>query len=161
MRRRASWSRAGICLWKAVHSNHSRSGEYKEGHLMANQIQCPKCGNYKTEPHMPGFFENESQGMDRVFKQLGFGKGDTFENPKYVQKFNSGEIRAKCNYCGLIFDNKTVVARPTVTNSSTSDSPVRQRTPTERLDELEQMKTKGLVTEEEYRRKREGILRDL
>jgi rubredoxin len=118
---------------------------------MASQVQCPKCKNFKTEPYGTPF-------MDSFIDAWGITQ-ESFENKKYIRKFNAGEIRAKCNFCGLIFDAKTTwdsEGHPT-TNPPTA----KQKTSEERLAELEELKKKRFISEEEYKRKREEILRSL
>jgi hypothetical protein len=118
---------------------------------MPNQVQCPKCLKFKTQPYTTGILERESD-----FLRALVGQRPGFENPRYVTKFKAGEVRAKCDYCGLIFDVNTVVDR-----STSSEQPAQSPTIEERLARLEQLRKKGLVTEAEYERKREALLREL
>jgi uncharacterized membrane protein len=53
--------------------------------------------------------------------------------------------------------DRTKVALSSVTGSATA----KNSRPAERLDQLSDLKSKGLITEEEYRQKRKDILRDL
>lgn len=125
---------------------------------MASQLQCPKCKNYKTVPYRQDVDWDWGASFGRLFNELFGGKnmGASFENPTYVQKFSEGKIRAQCDYCGLIFDaNTRLNSEPVATHSP------NQQTTEERLTELEQLRAKNLVSEEEYKRKREEILQGL
>jgi hypothetical protein len=93
----------------------------------------------------------------------GFGFGDnSFGNPKHVRDFKKLKIGASCRTCNFWFDANTVVAKP---SSGGALMPVQgggqQRTIAERLSELDDLRKAGVITQEEYNRKREEILQDL
>ncbi len=123
---------------------------------MASQVQCPKCRTFRTVPHIDSAASSRQHGLALFAQAFGFGRGYSFENPRCVAKYRAGEIRARCDYCGLIFDVSAGLSSEAITSSSPS-----QRTAEERLKELEQLWKKGLLTDEEYKRKREAILRSL
>ena len=106
------------------------------------QVQCPNCGSFDT--HAIG-------GIYDAFIAK-------FDNPKMIQKFRNGQVGAECNICKLKFDASTTVAHPI---AGSVEVPGQKRPVAERLRELEDLRTAGAITEDEYRSKREGILRDL
>ena len=117
---------------------------------MYTNVQCPNCGSFATQPtHATGFL-----ARDRDFWASTFGRF-SFENPKWVQKFRSGKIKAYCTTCNFTFDVRTTTPRSTPLGKTQPQA----RTSAERLGELEQLKAKGLVTEEEYKRKRQEIIK--
>lgn|GEM_PF-2899756 len=121
------------------------------------QVQCPKCGNYRTVPYSRDPFSWEPVLAD-LLKILGVSPGYAFDNPSVVAKFKAGWIRARCDFCGLIFDANIVMpqsAQQTMPGEHVA-SPEE-----ERLAKLEQLRAKGLVTEEEYARKRQEIISKL
>ena len=110
--------------------------------LPKEQIRCPNCGSFDT--HAVG-------GIYDTFVTK-------FDNPKMLQKFRGRQVDAECNTCKLKFDASTTVAHP-ITGSG--EGLGQKRPVAERLRALEELRVAGVVTESEYQRKREEILRDL
>lgn len=126
---------------------------------MANtEVRCPNCGSFATKPtHGESEAALEKDSWATIASDLSFGHSRfSFENLKWVQKFKRLEIGARCETCHFIFQADTVIPKPTLANAS-----VPQRNVEERLAELERLHTKGLVTDDEYKRKRDEILRNL
>ena len=127
---------------------------------MANtQVQCPNCGSFATKPTHGEGLGREQDAMAKIASDFSFGLNRfSFDNPKWVQKFKSLQVSAVCETCKFMFKANTVLAKSSPTNAPTS-SP--KKATAERLAELDQLRAKRVITEDEYKRKREEILRDL
>jgi hypothetical protein len=122
---------------------------------MANHPQCPNCGSFATEPtYGEGGMNNERNFWAEFLSFKSF----TFDNTDWVQKFQNLQVAAICNTCKFVFKANTVLPKSMPTNAPTSDV---KRSTVERLAELEQLKAQRVITEEEYKRKREEIIRNL
>jgi small-conductance mechanosensitive channel len=82
-----------------------------------------------------------------------------------VESINLGYTLLKTNDNRFVVVPNSIMASQTHINLTSSfavatpnSSPSQQRTITEHLDELQQLREKGLVTEEEFKSKREEIL---
>jgi len=88
---------------------------------------------------------------------LGDWFGFNFRTPATVEKFKRGEIVAYCKFCHGTFEYKDTVEASSTSNSSNRPSQSIE----DRLKELQNLKSKGLVSEEEYEAKRKELLRSL
>ncbi len=114
------------------------------------QVQCPNCGSFATVPILG--LSDELVGIFVSPKLV------LFDNPKVVQRFMKGKLKARCNTCKYVFDANT---RPRNTIAENSLNVGIRQSVAERLTQAEELRAKGFLTEEEYKRKREDILRDL
>lgn len=122
---------------------------------MSNQIQCPNCGSYRTFPHEGS--EDYGKAMIKgVWRGL-TGWDPTFDNPKNFKKFQEGLIGAHCGDCQFNFDINTGTKNVSLPLGKATS----QNSAEERLAHLEQLRNKKLITEEEYKQKREEIIRNL
>ena len=132
---------------------------------MANTlIQCPNCGSFATKPtHGDDAVSREKDAFANIISDFSFGRNRfSFDNPKWIQEFNASRIRAVCESCKFIFNVDIMIPKPASTNTTTSNQQHNQQGDIEeRLAGLEQLKAKGLITEEEYQLKRKEILRKL
>jgi hypothetical protein len=94
-----------------------------------------------------------------VVGSFGFGKMRVaFDNPKWVQRFRSGQVAAVCDSCKYEFDTDTPAR---ARGSGAANVATEKRTLAERLKDLVELRAAGLITEDEFRQKREDILRGL
>jgi len=127
--------------------------------MPSTAVQCPNCGSFATRPtHGDDQLNRERNAWARIASDLSFGrKPFTFDNPQWVQKFKDLQVAAVCDTCKFIF--KANIEIPEASANTGASDPKRNLA--ERLALLEQLRAKGLVTDEEYDRKREDILRSL
>jgi hypothetical protein len=120
-----------------------------------SQIQCPNCGSYDTAPYdSPFWLYLVPLTDDQVFYN--------FTNPRVSRKFMEGKIRAACRSCQLIFRIDTVVPNPINNNlKKINQSGNQKRSSEERLAELKRLLAQGIITGQEYKKKREDILHEL
>lgn len=118
---------------------------------MANtQVRCPNCGSFATKPtHGEGGLGRNQDTLAMLFGNF------TFDNSGWVRKFKNAEVKGVCETCKFVFAANTVLAQ---TNAQMT-SP--KKTTVERLAELDQLRVNRIITEDEYQRKREEILREL
>ena len=125
---------------------------------MPNQILCPNCGSNKTYPHIEGNVLDPTQSYAfQVLRSLFSANKLTFDNPEHLRNFQAGKIAAFCPDCQFKF---YVGANPKHQTTLSSNSNINQSIE-ERLSQLEQLRKKNLITEEEYKQKREELLRSL
>jgi hypothetical protein len=124
------------------------------------EIQCPNCGSFATRPRATSWWQREKLSASYWMEADGFGRkrGATFENPKWVQAFQARKIGAVCDTCKYEFDTDTPAR---ARSSSAANVATEKRTLAERLKDLVELRTAGLITEDEFRQKREDILRGL
>jgi hypothetical protein len=125
---------------------------------MPSQIQCLNCGSYKTIVNE--FKENENQSyvaaaLSGIFKGLtDWSSNSIYFDSANVKRFQQGKIGAICQECHYKFDVHTINQ---VSKSSTSSKDNIEK----RLTQLDKLRKKNLITEEEYKLKREELLRSL
>lgn len=110
-------------------------------------VVCPHCGSASTLP-LPGLADK----VGSVFG-LAFGKARKsldFSNPDLLRQYQTGAIDAVCTACRRRFNRRTPPPQ--------AEAP---RPVVERLKELQTLRAEGLVTDDEYQRKRDEILRAL
>ena len=130
-------------------------------------VRCPNCGSLATLPMEQWTNMNPTVGnVFRAFLFGVFGGSDTkhpenenvdkyasWERDSKFKEFQEGHRKAFCRTCRFeFFNEKTTV---TTKNTSTSMSTA------ERLKELEKLYAAKLISEEEYKNKRQDILRGL
>lgn len=136
-----------------------------------DKVQCPNCGSFATLPmrdysgvRIIGYVlaamiflyrPDEHPENPRVDKLA------TWQQPEAVGKFNSGQIKAFCRTCKFEFDVRTSLPKPKGPASAVGKDSSRSISTTERLGELERLHAANLISEEEYKSKRQEILRSL
>ncbi|MBL8095207.1 MAG: SHOCT domain-containing protein [Anaerolineales bacterium] len=114
---------------------------------------CPHCGAKSAVPIL-----GLGDKIPSVFKSL-FGRGASvasFANAHYVRQFETGQIEAVCTRCGKRFKSTADANRPAPRAAAAP-----RRAVTERLRELEALRSQSLITDDEYREQRQRILADL
>jgi hypothetical protein len=88
----------------------------------------------------------------------GFGRkrGAIFENPKWVHAFRARKIGAVCDTCKYEFDLDTPVRAH---SSGAVNVAAEKRSAAEWIRDLVELRTAGLITEDEFQQKRSDILR--
>lgn len=112
---------------------------------------CPHCGAKSAVPIL-----GLGDKIPSVFKSL-FGRGASvasFANAHYVRQFETGQIEAVCTRCGKRF-------RHNAPSQASAHVEPPKAAVTERLRELEALRSQGLITDDEYREQRRRILGDL
>jgi hypothetical protein len=110
---------------------------------MTNQIQCPNCSSYDTRLLVTVSEENP---LGEFFREL-FKINGPSAYQKNVDRFLKGQIEAVCERCKFQFDVNTPSSKSV---SSSAEG---------KLAELERLRVKGLINENEYKQKREEILK--
>ena len=79
-----------------------------------------------------------------------------FDNPKWVEEFRSRQIGAMCDTCKYEFDLDTPVRAH---SSGAVNVAAEKRSAAERIRDLVELRTAGLITGDEFQQKRSDILR--
>ena len=95
---------------------------------------------------------------EKMFAYEFVGQRVAFDNPKWVQAFQARKIGAICSTCKYEFDTDTPAR---ARNSGAANVATEKRTLAEQLKDLVELRAAGLITEDEFRQKREDILRGL
>ncbi len=112
---------------------------------------CPHCGAQRAVPIL-----GLADKVGSVFKSL-FRSGTTmasFSNPAFVEQFEAGQIEAVCTRCGKRF-------RAASSTGPAAMRPAQARSTAERLKELQDLHSQGVITQEEYDAQRRRILDEL
>ena len=122
------------------------------------EIECPDCGSFATRPRATSQWQTEKLSVSYFMGSFGLGKKDqaTFGNPKWVQAFRSRQIGAVCDSCKYEFDIDTLVRAH---SSGAVNVAAEKRSAAERIRDLVELRTAGLITEDEFQQKRSDILR--
>jgi hypothetical protein len=121
------------------------------------EIQCPVCGSFATRPRATNSWQSDKLYWSDVVGSFGFGKMQVaFDNPKWVQSFRSGRVAAVCDSCKYEFDVNTPQRKTGAVNVA-----AEKRSAAERMKALVELRAAGLITEDEFQRKRDDILRGL
>jgi hypothetical protein len=154
-------------LFSIARSKASSSKANKTTPVKSQKIvQCPNCGSFATLP-MERWQNMNPSGrffLDILFVAMGFDytkhpenenvdKYASWETDPKFKEFQEGRRKAFCRTCRFEFFNE----KTTVTSKNTSPS----MSTGERLKELEKLHTAKLISEEEYKNKRQDILRGL
>ena len=125
------------------------------GNAMPNtEVQCPNCGSFATRPRATSWWQNEKMAMSR----MSLGQRQAFDNPKWVRAFRSGQVAAVCDSCRYEFDVNTPIQQR---EAGAANVATEKRTLAERLKDLVELRAAGLITEDEFRQKKEDFLRGL